>query len=83
METIDKIEKSLTEERDVQQAFTEFVEIIKVEMDAKLPNGNNIRQMLGISHTYQDQNHTGHLNYRVCGRKFVNGNVYYLQASSV
>ena len=36
METIDKIEKSLTEERDVQQAYTEFVELIKVEMNAKL-----------------------------------------------
>ena len=37
MDTIDKIEKCLTEERDVQQAYTEFTELVKVEMDAKLP----------------------------------------------
>ena len=37
MDTIDKIEKYLTEERDVQKAYTEFTELVKVEMDAKLP----------------------------------------------
>ena len=37
MHTIDKIEKYINEERDVQQAYTEFTELVKVEVDAKLP----------------------------------------------
>ena len=34
-------------------------------------NGNNIRQRLHISHTNQEQNHTGHLSDKICGMKFV------------
>ena len=37
MDNIDKIEKYLNEEGDVQKAYTEFSELVKVEMDAKLP----------------------------------------------
>ena len=37
METIQTIERSLCEEHDVQLAYSEFVELIKNEMDLKIP----------------------------------------------
>ena len=37
METIQRIERSLFEEHDVQLAYSEFVELIKNEMDLKIP----------------------------------------------
>ena len=37
METIQRIERSLCEEHDVQLAYSEFVELIKNEMDLKIP----------------------------------------------
>ena len=48
MDTIQRIEKCLHEEHDVQLAYSEFVDLIKYKMDAKLPKRNQFRP--GASH---------------------------------
>ena len=48
MDTIHRIEQCLLEERDVQLAYTEFVDLIKREMDTKLPKRKQSKP--GTSH---------------------------------
>ena len=48
MDTIQRIEKCLLDERDVQRAYFEFVELLKCEMDAKLPKRGQVKS--GASH---------------------------------
>ena len=48
METIHRIEQCLLEERDVQLAYTEFVDLFKREMDTKLPKRKQFKP--GSSH---------------------------------
>ena len=43
MDAIQKIEMSLREEQDVQQAYTDFVDLLRAEMDSKLQKRKHLK----------------------------------------